>query len=74
MDEGIPQGDQQLGNSILVLSTLHPPNLVGSPSTVPLSLELEEFPTEIFEEIRPTFTPNPTPPPSPIQQAGSQDN
>ena len=30
MEEVIPQGDQQLGDSILLLSTLHPPALLGS--------------------------------------------
>ena len=68
MEDVIPQSDQQLGDSILLLSTLHPPAMIGSPLS---SLELEEFPTEMFEEMHPTSTPNPTPPVSPSQQAGT---
>ena len=55
--ESIPQGDQQLSDSILLLSTLHPPSLLASPGTQRLEDEeitLDEISASGMEDEQPT--------------------
>ena len=40
----IPQGDQQLSDSVLILSTLHPPEYCSTPPSSPRRLALEVLP------------------------------
>ena len=42
LNQVIPQGDQQLSESVLILSTIHPPNLLGTPKSSPCRLEMED--------------------------------
>ena len=48
-DETIPQDDLQLNDSILILSTLHPPDYCGTPPAPPLMLGLEKLPARRLE-------------------------
>ena len=46
----IPQGDQQLSDSVLILSTLHPPEYCSTPPSSPRRLALEVLPAGGMED------------------------
>ena len=82
LNQVIPQGDQQLSESVLILSTIHPLNLLRIPRSSPCRLEIEDQNATGMdvEEIIPmlaapgldgqhtTSTPNQTPASSPTRQ------